>query len=279
MSRHTNTPGLALRILHGVIPFGYPFLRQLGFNPLNALYGIGLYIRDALRFAYLPYPDSTLKLRLRDLWPSPYDRFATAGNIPKHYFKMDLWAAKRLFSIRPARHLDVGSRLDGFVGHCLVFTHVTVLDVRPLDAGIPNLSFFQADCRHMSQIESSSVESLSSLHALEHVGLGRYGDALDPAGHIKAAKEMARILKPGGTLLLAVPIGRERLHFNSHRVFAYDTVISMFAPLQLLEFSAIDDEDNLVLNANPEISHSWEMGCGLFAFEKTVGGIHALPIG
>ncbi len=53
-----------------------------------------------------------------------------------HYFHQDLWAAKKIFKRRPMTHVDIGSRVDGFVAHLLVFMPVTAVDIRYLDSNI-----------------------------------------------------------------------------------------------------------------------------------------------
>ena len=81
------------------------------------------------------------------------------------------------------------------------------------------LRFVQGDMCRLDGFETGSVDSLSCLHTIEHVGLGRYGDPIDPEGWVVAVRELARILAPGGRLYLGTPIGRERVCFNSERVF------------------------------------------------------------
>ncbi len=103
---------------------------------------------------------------------------------------------------------------------------------------------------------------------IEHIGLGRYGDPLDPQGSIKAALELQRIVRPGGRLLLSLPIGRERVCFNAHRVHAPDTVIRMFGQLRLLSFSYVDDAGRLLEHQPPANADGLQYGCGLFQFEK-----------
>ena len=62
----------------------------------------------------------------------------------------------------------------------------------------------------------------------EHIGLGRYGDPLDPLGTRKAAAELQRVLAPGGQLLFSLPVGRPRVEFNAHRVHDPHEVASWF---------------------------------------------------
>jgi hypothetical protein len=112
--------------------------------------------------------------------------------------------------------------------------------------------------------------SLSSLHAVEHFGLGRYGDPLDPGGSLSAMKALARVLAPGGRLYFSVPIGVERVCFNSHRVFAPEAVVHAFitAGLRLVEFSAVDDGGNFIPATDPGLFADARYACGLFEFIK-----------
>jgi SAM-dependent methyltransferase len=218
--------------------------------------------------AYRRRTDGRFPLTLGDLEPVLTDFGAEAGIARGHYFHQDLWAARRIFAERPRDHVDVGSRIDGFVAHVLTFMPVTVVDIRALESAVEGLTFVRGDMCHLDAIESGSIESLSCLHAIEHVGLGRYGDPVDPRGWHLALRELARILAPRGRLYLGTPVGRERLCFNSQRVFFPATIIAALSDLTLTAFSAVDDEDRFVASASPAAFANARNACGLFEFIK-----------
>jgi SAM-dependent methyltransferase len=185
-----------------------------------------------------------------------------------HYFHQDLWAARKIRERSPSEHFDVGSRIDGFVAHVLTFMPVTVIDIRPMSEPIEGLGFIQADATDLSSIADASLESVSSLHAVEHFGLGRYGDTVDPTGASRAMAALSRVLKPGGRLYFSVPIGRERLCFNAQRIFSPDTVLRAFSDLELVSFAAVDDAGHLVVGSAPEDFREANYSCGLFEYTK-----------
>ncbi len=197
-----------------------------------------------------------------------YDDNDAAGIQDPHYFYQDLWAARRVFRAGPTRHVDIGSRLDGFVAHLLAFMPVEVVDIRPLASTVDGLTFRQADATNLEGFEDNSVESLSSLHAVEHFGLGRYGDPVYPEAWRKALGSMARVLEPQGHLYLSVPVGRERVVFNAHRVFDPVSIVNALDGLELKSFALVDDQGRFHEQADPEAARSLEYGCGLFEFEK-----------
>ena len=59
----------------------------------------------------------------------------------------------------------------------------------------------------------------TSISSFEHDGLGRYGDPIDPEGDLIAMREMKKILKKGGILFLSVPIGKDTVVWNLHRIY------------------------------------------------------------
>ena len=199
------------------------------------------------------------------------DYTAPAGIARGHYFHQDLWAARKIFGRSPAEHVDIGSRIDGFVAHVLSFMPVAVIDIRPLESDVTGLSFRRGDATQLSSLASASVESLSSLHAVEHIGLGRYGDPIDPDGWRKALEEFTRVLTPGGWLYLSVPIGRQRLCFNAHRIFSPRTVVEACRPLRLVSFSAVDDADRFHAEPPLDAFDGATFSCGLFEFTKAPG--------
>jgi len=200
--------------------------------------------------------------------PILVDYDAAAGVASGHYFHQDLWAARLIHGRRPPRHVDIGSRVDGFVAHLLTFMPVTVLDVRPLESDVDGLSFEQGDITRLDRFGDDSIGSLSSLHAVEHVGLGRYGDTIDPDGWRKAVAELTRVLQPGGRLYFSVPIGRERVRFNADRFFHASRIVGAFSSLRLVSHAAVDDAGRLVENPPLGAFDHAEDACGLFEFTK-----------
>ncbi len=242
----------------------------VGFSPsilLRTVKGIPCFLTDLRKYRSLNRTGS-FPISIRHLFPILTDREDTAGVAEGHYFHQDLWAARKIFAQAPARHIDIGSRVDGFVAHLLVFMPVTIIDIRQLDSNIPGLSFIRDDATQLAQLPSNSVESLSSLHAAEHFGLGRYSDPVDPTACFKFMDALQRVLAPGGSLYFSVPVGRERVEFNAHRVFAPKTILDSFPQLQLLSFSYVGDDGRLYEDTDIAAAGQLDYGCGLFQFTK-----------
>lgn len=240
-------------------------LRAMGWDPRltwRALRGVRRYVRDAQRYSSLHG-----HLSLRDAFPILHEFTSEAGTAKGHYFHQDLWAARLIFERRPPTHLDIGSRIDGFVAHLLTFMPVTVMDVRPLTTEVPRLSFIQGDATTVSGVADNSVDSLSSLHAIEHFGLGRYGDAIDPGAPSRTIRSLVRVLAPRGRLYLSVPIGKPRVQFNAHRIFDPTLVIEECG-LPLVSFAAVDDTGALQVAASPHHYRDASYSCGLYEFTK-----------
>jgi hypothetical protein len=175
----------------------------------------------------------------------------------------------KIFSRKPEIHIDIGSRIDGFVAHVLTFMPVTLIDVRAMKSTIDGLTFMQDDATTLRGFPDQSIDSLSSLHAAEHFGLGRYSDPVDPNACFSFMSSMQRVLRQNGRLYFAVPIGRERVNFNAHRVFAPATIMSAFSELSLVSFSYVDDAGELQKDRDPRNIPDLEFGCGLFEFTRT----------
>jgi hypothetical protein len=231
----------------------------------RGLRGRWLFLRDLVRYRRANTPH---KIPIASLFPIYRERFAQAGALG-HYFHQDLWAARKIFAARPARHVDVGSRIDGFVAHCLTFMDVEVVDIRPMKDSVRGMIFRLADAEHMTGFENNSVPSLSSLNVAEHFGLGRYGDNVDPDAHVTFMKSLQRVLAPGGTLYFSVPVsGHERVEFNAHRVLNPTTVLKAFDQLKLVSFSCVNDEGYLSEDTEPSAAANERAGTGLFEFAK-----------
>lgn len=220
------------------------------------------YLRDWWRYSRIPGAEP---IRCLDAYPQLHDRTEkTPGG--GHYFYQDIWAFRRILNSGVTHHVDIGSRVL-FVGFLGTIIPVTFIDIRPPDIHLDGLEFKPGSILDLPY-DDQSVMSLSCLHVAEHIGLGRYGDPLDPDGTIKAAKELARILAPGGNLYFSVPVGRVRTCFNAHRIFSPQTIREYFSDLNVVEFSGIRDDGRFVQHmALSDLAES-EYACGLFWFRR-----------
>lgn len=205
------------------------------------------------------------------MWPVIADKYAPAGS-QGNYFWQDLWAARRIVESGVKSHFDIGSRLDGFIAHLLAAgVDVTMIDIRKVLTDVERLHTIIDDATTLRQIPDESIDSMSALCSLEHFGLGRYGDRIDPEACFKCFENIQKKLRTGGRLYLSVPVGRERVEFNAHRIFYADTVLKCFHTLHLEEFSCAAEgkiEYHADIHKYDDDPHNGEWRYGLFYFIK-----------
>lgn len=209
-----------------------------------------------------------------EFYPCLRDWHDSSGTASGHYFHQDLLVAQKIYAKNPIKHVDVGSRIDGFVAHIASFRQLEVFDMRPLQSPHPNIVFVQADFMGDCERLAHYCDSLSCLHALEHFGLGRYGDVVDYEGHLKGFRNLARLLKVGGTFYFSVPIGPQRVEFNAHRVFDLRYLLRLFEKqFRVDTFSYVDDAGDLHQHAVTcdnafDNNFACSYGCGIFELTK-----------
>lgn len=202
------------------------------------------------------------------------DFLDNAGSASGHYFHQDLLVASLIFENNPRRHIDVGSRIDGFVAHVAAYRSIEVADVRPLPGiGHDSITFTQLDLMDSQSIKENVTDSLSSLHVVEHIGLGRYGDTINPEGHKIAFNNLLRMVQTGGILYISFPIGQEsQIHFNAHRVFRVEELLEWqqeSIPFRILRFDYVDDVGDLHQHAEfGQVPSDLVYGCGIYTLEK-----------
>lgn len=187
----------------------------------------------------------------------------------KHYIYHPAWAARVLAKTRPSRHVDISSSL-AFSTIVSAFIPVDFYDYRPALIGLKGMNSKFGDLMKLP-FPDGELESVSCMHVIEHVGLGRYGDPLDVDGDIKSLTELKRIVRSGGDLLIVVPVGLPRIVFNAHRIYAYEQVVGHFEGFELKEFSLITDHgspEGMIENASPNLVRLQKYGCGCFWFRK-----------
>ncbi|TWJ26351.1 DUF268 domain-containing protein [Geobacter argillaceus] len=207
-------------------------------------------------------------------FPCLHDRDEEGGATTSEYFWQDLYIAKKVHDSAPQKHVDIGSRVDGFVAHIASFREIEVFDIRSISAKIPGIIFKQANLMNPTTDMTDYCDSISCLHALEHFGLGRYGDPIDPKGYESGLLNMSKILRSGGVFYLSVPVGIERVEFNAHRIFDPNTIVraAMKGNLKLSEFALFTTDEGLeeldISSENLSSISLKEYALGIFTFKK-----------
>jgi hypothetical protein len=248
---------------------------QFGIDPrkfLRSLRGLPVYLRDwaAFRKGYAGY----IKCM-----PCLHDRYEEGGAVKSEYFWQDLLVARAIHAAKPVKHVDIGSRVDGFVAHVASFREIEVFDVRPITSAVPGVVFSQADLMNPESLPTTAgggyCDSLSCLHAIEHFGLGRYGDPVNPFGYQRGIVNMAQILQPDGIFYLSTPIGQERVEFNANWVFDPRSIVrcAEAAGMKLQKLIVItaakEPQESAIDTATLENLALQSYQLGLFFFTKT----------
>lgn len=211
--------------------------------------------------------EKRFSLKIKDFYPCIFDKTKTTV-FDKHYIYHPAWAARCLAKTKPKEHIDISSILY-FSSIISAFIPVKFYDYRPAPLCLDNLETNQADLMNLP-FKDNSIQSLSCMHTVEHIGLGRYGDAIDPDGDLKAMNELKRVLAKGGSLLFVVPIGKPGIQFNAHRVYSYEQIINSFSGLELKEFALISqyEKDKGLIYNQKDLIDKEKYGCGCFWFIK-----------
>jgi SAM-dependent methyltransferase len=245
----------------------------------RAFLGISPFLANKRVFYAQHYASTAQSFQVGKLYPCLTDRFDEMGAASGAYFHQDLLAARLIYKANPKRHIDVGSRLDGFVAHVAAFREIEVFDIRPLTTDAKNIKFRQLDIMQPNETLTECTDSLSCLNVLEHFGLGRYGDPIDYEGHCKGFENLVRMLKPGGKFYFSVPIGTvQRFEFDAHRIFNVTYLLELFQKNKLLldSFAYVDDEGalhaDIDLGSAKEIHETFRLnqGCGIFELRKPI---------
>jgi len=211
-----------------LFPLSYALYKS---GPLTAFRRYFAVRRQLAQYRYMLNGSDDVRATDLDLWL--VDDLQSAGNADG-YFYQDTWFARKLFAARPNYHVDIGSQLIS-IGIISQLIPTTYVDVRKLDIHLPDLEFRQGSLEALP-FETESIESISSLNVIEHCGLGRYGDPLDPLGSDKACAEISRVSKSGGSIYVAVPTEKKtRTCFNANRIFNPDDLLSKFSGIKLIE--------------------------------------------
>ena len=217
-------------------------------------------------FKFIRLNDLRFSVKWHDRYPQLLDKTINTG-FDAHYIYHPAWAARILANNKPSKHIDISSTLN-FCSILSAFIPTEFYDYRPAILNLSNLKSASANLSNLN-FADNSIKSLSCMHTVEHVGLGRYGDRLDSAGDLKAIKELKRVVAIDGDLLFVVPIGGiAKIQFNAHRIYTYDQILNYFSGFKLIDFSLVTDEGSFINNANKSQSDQQTYGCGCFWFKK-----------
>lgn len=246
-------------------------LRKILILNINIVRKIRFY-REYLKFRRLALDNSKEKrftVKWKDIYPCLNDNTSMTG-FDRHYVYHTSWAARVLAEKKVKKHIDISSDLR-FVTLVSAFIPIEFYDYRPANITLKNLTTKNVNILYLP-FKDNSIESLSCMHVVEHIGLGRYGDSMDADGDIKAIEELKRVLKPGGILLFVVPIGKPKIMYNAHRIYSVAMIEEYFIDFHLLNISVIQyeskDEIGIVENPTREWIDQQEYACGCFLFTK-----------
>lgn len=221
--------------------------------------------RQLRQFREMNRNDNRLTVTDHDLFPFLQDATAETS-FDAHYIYHPAWATRIVKAINPGRHIDISSTLH-FCSTLSAFIPTDFYDFRPARLVLSDLYCGAADLTKLS-FESDSIECISCMHTIEHIGLGRYGDPLDPGGDVKAIKELQRVTKHNGHLLLVTPVGKPKVQFNGQRIYSFELIHDLFEDFDLKNFSLVTDTKEFIENADPSLVKDQDYGCGCFWYVK-----------
>ena len=160
------------------------------------------------------------------------------------YEALDRWAS---VAVKGKRGLVIGSETPWLEAMLLEYgaAHVSTLEFGEIQTSHPQLTTYtpQEFTLKFLQGTISPFDFAFSYSSLEHDGLGRYGDVLNPIGDLQSMARMLSAVKPGGFMFFGVPCCEDALYWNAHRVYGPVRYSEMFAGWRTLGSAPRDAMD------------------------------------
>lgn len=245
------------------------FFQLFGFNFQNIIF-----LKNLPKVIY-QYINFSIKLKKIIRFSPELKNFKPENLMSGHYFHQDLLVAQKIFNKNPKKHIDIASRVDGFVSNVASFRKIEIYDIRPINnIKHKNIKFTQIDIMN-DFITLPKTDSLSCLHSLEHFGLGRYGDPLEVNGHLRGFNNLLKLLEVNGILYLSYPVSNKpRVEFNAQRIFSIneinDWLSSSKGKFKIVSMDLIDDNENIIRNFNKVINSKLKInyGCAIYTIMR-----------
>lgn len=144
------------------------------------------------------------------------------------------WVFQNLGLPVGAKVLDFGCSQSPIALHLASLGYRVVgVDLRPYPFTHPNFQFIQGDLLQ-SQLPDAEFDGVVAVSTVEHCGLGVYGEATRERGDQRVVAEIARVLHPGGRLLLTVPYGQQG-ETSWYRVYDRVGLSSLLTPFTVVK--------------------------------------------
>ncbi len=241
--------------------FIYTCAQLLFYDPLNFFKHWLDYVNDYKKIKSCLCDQKSI-FKIKPDFPCLIDKVDSSGYFGMYIYQ-DSWAFKHILDRRPKLLVDVASSTY-FVAFSAQFTQVISVDIRALKSSMNSIEYRRGDVTKMP-FDDNSLEVISTLSVIEHIGLGRYGDELDIDGMEKAAFELTRVLAKEGMLLVAFPVGAENLvRFNAHRICTPEYSLSLFSGLTLEDEKYVLSNKVITREEYEKLGRPYSYGCYRF---------------
>jgi hypothetical protein len=116
---------------------------------------------------------------------------------------------------------------------------VTTIEYNKIDSKVGWLSTYQVGSTEVNNLQFDAAFSISSF---EHDGLGRYGDPINPDGDLLAMQHTKSIIRKNGLLFLAVPVGKDAVVWNAHRIYGCKRLPKLLQNWELIDSFGFGEE-------------------------------------
>lgn len=165
-----------------------------------------------------------------------------------HYGAIDTWIylALQKYSIKDLNVCIIGSADQGSGPwyEAMVLNmggKPTTVDYNEIVYDHPKFKFMSVQDAKNNISAGYKFDCLLSISSIEHDGLGRYGDPINPDADLETMDVLRSYIKPNGLFFLTVPIGLDRIVFNSHRIYGPHRLPKLLEKWSILDTFGYDD--------------------------------------